>query len=67
VKESENNALVSVYPHYFFDPFDDKPPQEKTTRTFWKKKTSRRTFPKIKQLGASLWGKKQVGAKKQTP
>ena len=32
LKESENDAVVSVYSDYFFDPFDDESPQDKTTR-----------------------------------
>ena len=32
LKESENDAVVSVYSDSFFAPFDDESPQHKTTR-----------------------------------
>ena len=32
LKESQNDAAVSVYSDSFLDPFDDESPQDKTTR-----------------------------------
>jgi len=32
LKESENDAVMSVYSDYFLDPYDDESPQDKATR-----------------------------------
>lgn len=32
LKDSENDAVVSVYSDYFFDTFDDESPQDTATR-----------------------------------
>jgi len=38
MKESENDGIMYVYTDYFFDPFDDQSPQNKTTREEEEKK-----------------------------
>jgi len=56
LKESENDAVVSVYSDYFFDPFDDESPQDKATREEEEKEEA-----ELEEAEEAMWSSVSVG------
>jgi len=56
LKESENDAVTSVYANLFFDPYDDKSPQDKATRQEEENGTA-----KLDEAEEAMWSSFSVG------
>jgi len=56
LKESENDAVMSVYSDMFLDPYDDKSPQDKATREEEEKEEA-----KFEQAEETMWSSFSVG------
>jgi len=56
LKESDNDAVASVYAGYFLDPFDDKSPQDKTTR-----KEEEEEEVGLEEADEAIWSSCSVG------
>ena len=56
LKESENDAVMSVYSDFFFDPYDNESPQDKATREDKKKEEA-----ELEETEEAMWSSFSVG------